>query len=67
MKKGALQIMSAGVLVIGITNLLGYVFSEPSLYTWKRDGVGMALPTAIAFSLTGACLLMLSAKYKHKQ
>lgn len=59
-------IFSIGLAVfsIGLTALTGYGLEEATFYKWN-DGVGMALNTAVAFTLTGMALCIIGSRPKY--
>lgn len=64
---GSVQIMSGGVLLIGLTNTFAFlVTSDDVMRSISPKGVLMALPTAIALSMVGLCLLALSRSTWHE-
>lgn len=65
---GSVQIMSGGVLLIGLTNTFAFlVTSDDVMRAISPKGVLMALPTAIALSMVGLCLLALSRSPWHEK
>ena len=44
---------------IGSAGIIGYVFKWRGLYAWFMDGTPMAIPTCIAFVLTGLSIIAL--------
>tara|TARA_R110000868_G_C10559588_1_gene736742 strand:- start:144 stop:599 length:456 start_codon:yes stop_codon:yes gene_type:complete len=64
--RGSVQIMATGVFLIGLTNLLAYLFPMDFLTASSPRGIEMALSTAISLIMTGACLLLISYSPKVK-
>lgn len=57
----AVKVMSLSVLAIGMFALCGHLSRAQWMYLWSKEyPVGMALNTAIAMTLTGLSLFMLS-------
>lgn len=51
----------AAVSSLGILGVLGYIFHRVAYYAWGGIGKpGMGLNTAIAFTLTGVALVLVS-------
>ena len=62
-KAESVKVAAFGVIVIGMVNLGGHVAGAAGLYIWSNN-IGMALPTSIALSLIGYCIIIL-ANTKH--
>ena len=56
---GLTRVMSYGVIILGVSGLLGYLLQLEWLYQWYRFN-RMALPTAMGISLLGIALLAAS-------
>lgn len=51
--------MGISILALGALSLLGYASGVIRLYAWKgASAPGMGMNTAIAFTLTGAALIL---------
>ena len=64
--RGSVQIMGTGIFNIGLVNAAAYLCPPEVLLRLSPHGVLMALWTAVAFMMTGACLFLLSWKPKVK-
>ena len=58
--RGSVQIMGCGVFLIGFTNACAYCFPPDTITKLSPQGVGMALATAVALTMTGACLFLMT-------
>ncbi len=54
----AIQLSGIGIAMIGIVGLIGHISGSQTLLTWNST-VGIALPTVIAFIMTGICIYIL--------
>lgn len=59
----SIGIMGVVVAVIGLQTVVGYIFNEPTAYTWSGP-IGMALNTGISFVLTGTAITYISLSDK---
>lgn len=57
----AVQVCAACLMLLGLYVSAGYALGDPEIYIWAGR-IGMALPSAIAATITGACLLALARR-----
>lgn len=60
------QLFGMACSFIGSLTVCGYIAGNPTLYTWAGDQ-GMALNTAIIFTLQGAALYIIGHNMKQKK
>lgn len=65
-QKSAVMISGILLMAVGLIVLVGYLARVPAIYTFPQQGIGMALPTAILFFITGGCLFILSTEVEFK-
>lgn len=66
-KKLAIQISGSFLVMTGIIVILGYIIGVPAIFTFPKDGIGMALPTAICFLVSGISFILLANEIKFKE
>lgn len=66
-QKQAVQVSGILLMLVGLIVAVGYVADVPSIYTFPGNKTGMALPTALCFFVTGACLFILSNEIEFKK
>lgn len=66
-QKVAVQVSGALLMSVGVIVIIGYLANDPAIYTFPGNKIGMALPTALCFFLTGGCLLMLANEIEFKK
>lgn len=65
-KKLAVQISGVFLIATAIIVIFGYILGIPAVFTFPKDGIGMALPTAICFLISGISFILLANQLKLK-